>query len=75
MTNQLLELIERVKKWPTERQNDVARMLEAMEASGTGVYRLTDEERRLVNEGLEQANRGEFVSDAEMEKFWNRHRV
>jgi predicted transcriptional regulator len=75
MTNQLLELIERVKKWPTERQQDVARMLEAMEASGTEVYRLTDEERRLVNEGLEQANRGEFVSDAEMDKFWNRHRV
>jgi hypothetical protein len=71
MTNQLLELIERVKTWPAERQQDVARMLEAMEASGTETYRLSDEERRLVDEGLASP----VVSDADMKKFWNRHRV
>jgi predicted transcriptional regulator len=71
----LAELIERVKTWPAQRQDDVARMIEAMEASGTDVYQLSDEERRAVDEGLAQAKRGEFVSDEDMEKFWTRHRV
>jgi len=75
MTQQLTKLIERVKTWPAWRQHDVARMIEAMEESGTEVYRLSDEERLLVDEGLDQANCGQFVSDDEMEKFWNRHRI
>ena len=75
MTQQLTKLIERVKTWPAWRQHDVARMIEAMEESGTEVYRLSDEERLLVDEGLDQANRGQFVSDDDIEKFWNRHRV
>ena len=75
MTQQLTKLIERVKTWPAWRQHDVARMIEAMEESGTEVYRLSDEERLLVDEGLEQAKRGQFVPDEDMERFWNRHRV
>ena len=50
-------------------------MIEAMEESGTEVYRLSDEERLLVDEGLDQANRGQFVRDEDMDKFWNRHRM
>ena len=46
MTQQLIELIERVKTWPVERQKDVARLLEAMEGSGTKLYQLSDDERR-----------------------------
>jgi hypothetical protein len=75
MATQLTKLIERVKTWPTWRQQDVARMIEAMEESGTEVYPLSDEERLLVDEGLEQAKRGQFVPDEDMEKFWNRNRV
>ena len=75
MANDLREMIERVKAWPAWRQADAAHMLEAMERGGTQVYRLSDEERKLLDEGLEEANRGIFVSDEDMEKFWNRHRV
>ena len=75
MSQQLTELIKRVKTWPAWRQQDVARMIEAMEESGIEVYQLSDEERLLVDEGLQQAKRGKFVSDEDMEKFWNRHRV
>ena len=71
MTRQLKEIIERVKTWPVQRQQDVARMIKAMEESGTDVYRLSDEERRLVDEGLASG----IVSDNDMGKFWNRHRV
>ena len=71
----ILDIIERVKTWPLERQEDAASMLEAMERSGTDFYNLSDDERRAVDAGLKQANGGEFVSDVDMEKFWNRHHV
>ena len=75
MTKQLQELMERVKKWPQWRQRDVVHLLQRMEKSGTEIYHLSDEERELIDEGLEQADRGEFVSDENMQKFWNRHHV
>ena len=74
MIKTLEDVFERVKSWPKERQEDVARVLETMEHSGASVYRLSDEERALVEVGLEQADRGEFVSDIDMEAFWNRNR-
>ena len=69
MTQQLKEIIERVKTWPTWRQEDAAHLLEMMEESGTKIYRLSDEEREAVREGLESP----VVSDAELKTFCNRH--
>ena len=74
MIETLENVLERVKSWPEQRQEDAARILEAMEQSGTEVYRLSDGERALVEVGLEQANRGDFVSDADMDVFWIRNR-
>ena len=71
MAQQLSEIIERVKSWSAERQEDVARLIESMEKSGTDTYRLTDEERLLVDEGFASS----IVSDHEMDKFWKRHRI
>lgn len=44
-------------------------MLDEIERAGINVYQLSDQERRLVQVGLDQAKRGEFVPDAEMEAF------
>ena len=74
MTKTLEEILARVRNWPAERQEEAARLLETMEQCGAGAYRLSDDERALVEAGLEQAKRGEFVPDAEMEAFWNRNR-
>jgi len=43
-----------------------------IEARGKGVYFMDDDERAAVREGLEQARRGQFVSDEEMDAFWKR---
>ena len=75
MTKQLSEMIEKVKTWPEWRQEDVALILQEMERQGTEIYHLSDEKRAAVEEGLAQAERGEFVSDEEMEKFWKRWEV
>ena len=71
MMQQLSEILKRMKHWPAERQEDAARLLEAMEQSGTDVYDLSEDERRLVDEGLASS----IVPDHEMEKFWRRHRA
>jgi hypothetical protein len=75
MTQQLTKLLERVKSWPAWRQQDVARMIEAMEESGTEVYHLSDEERLVVDEGLEQAKRGQFVPDEDIVRDLLSHRL
>ena len=71
MSEQLIEMIERVKTWPEWRQDDAAYLLEMMEESGTKIYRLSDEERNAVREGLESP----VVSDAELKAFRNRHKA
>jgi len=40
-----------------------------------GVYRLTDDERAAVREGLAQADRGEFVADVVVAAFFRKHRA
>ena len=71
MTQQLSEIIKRVKTWPEWRQEDAAYLLEMMEESGTAVYRLSDEERDAVREGLDSP----VVSDAELKAFRNRYKA
>lgn len=71
MTQQLKEIIERVKTWPAWRQEDAAYLLEMMEESGTTIYRLSDEEREAVREGRDSP----VVSDEEVAAFRNRHKA
>ena len=67
---ELEDILRRVEAWPQEDQEALVEYAREVEARRTGIYRLTDEERFAVREGLEQAKRGEFVSDAEMHTFW-----
>jgi hypothetical protein len=69
MTHQLREIIERVKAWPAWRQDDAAYLLEMLEECGTSVYRLSDEERDAIQEGLASP----VVTDREVKRFRNRH--
>ena len=50
------------------------RLGEDIVAWRAGVYRLSDDERAAVLRGLAAAQRGDFVSDEEMNEFRNRHR-
>jgi hypothetical protein len=71
MTKQdVKEVLERVLRWPPEQQEEAAELLLALEAREGEFYHPTDEEWTAVQEGLAEADRGEFLSDEEMEKFW-----
>ena len=64
MIKVLENMIARVEAWPKERQVDAARILETMEAIGSSVYDLSDEERADLTEALEEVRRGEVASVA-----------
>jgi predicted transcriptional regulator len=44
----------------------------AITNEGAGLVSLDDEARAAIRQGLEQARRGEFVPDAEIEALWKR---
>ncbi len=75
MTKKDIEaVLDRVRTWPIERQEDAARTLILMEAESEEIYRLSDEERVAVEKSRESARRGEFATDEEVTALFNRHR-
>lgn len=72
MTKVLEDAIEKVRKLPEDRQAYVAEVLEHIAATGSDVFIVPDSHRAAVLEGLEQAERGEFVSDDEMATLWRK---
>ena len=72
---QINAVLESVRSWPQQDQEELAELAREIEARRTGVYVMSEEERAAVHEGLEQARRGEFVSDDEMNALWKRYGV
>jgi predicted transcriptional regulator len=68
-------VLEGVRSWPQEDRAELAELAREIEARRTGVYVMTDEERAAVRQGLQEAGRGEFVPDEEMDAFWKRYGV
>ena len=75
MIKALEQAVEKVKKLSEERQEYAAAVLEQIAASDDGIYTLTDEERRLVREGLEQLDRGDVATDAEVRAVFDKYRA
>ena len=73
MTKTLDNAIEKIRTLPPERQDYAASVLEQIVAASDGTYRLSDDERVLLREGLVDLDAGRIVPDAEMAAFWNRH--
>jgi predicted transcriptional regulator len=74
MTKEQIEaVLERVKTWPEERQEDAAAVLLAMEEANED-DELTDEDWADLEEGLAEADRGELVPEEEMKAFFDKYR-
>jgi hypothetical protein len=67
----LADLIEEVTRWPQERQRDVEHVLQAMIEGGSETYETSEQERELIDEGLESRR----VSPVELESFRHRHKA
>ena len=72
--DQIEAVLDRVRTWPIERQEDAAAMLLRMEQQGLEPYEFTAEERREIEEAQAEAERGEFATDEEVEAVFNQFR-
>jgi hypothetical protein len=63
---QIKEVLDRVLTWPPERQEDAAQLLLHLEAREGEFYHPDEDEWAAIEEGLGQADRGEFVSAEEI---------
>ena len=68
----LEELIERVRHWPKERQEDAAEVLLEMERQDASRYRLTDAQAKEVARIQRDIRdgRGSFATDEQMAALW-----
>lgn len=75
MSDLIREIGERISDWPDEAIAELLQAIDNIEIKHSLVYRLSDEERAAVREGLAQADRGEFASDERVATFFNRYRL
>ncbi len=74
MIKVLERAVAKVKELSPERQALAAEMLEKFAATDDEVYVLSDEERKLVQEGLDELDRGEYATEEEVRDVFNRYR-
>jgi hypothetical protein len=74
MTKLLQDVIERVRKWPEDRQDDAARLLLDLEAQQNNAYRLTPAQIEEVIKIRSELREGsaQFASDEEMAALWKK---
>ena len=72
--DEIKAVLDRVLTWPEASQRDAAEILLWLEARQGEFYHPTDDEWASIQRGLEQARRGEFATDEEMEAFWKREK-
>jgi predicted transcriptional regulator len=63
MTKLLERAIEKIRELPAQDQDALANALLSIAGEETAVVHLDDETRAAVEEGLAQAERGDFVPD------------
>jgi predicted transcriptional regulator len=72
--DQIDAVLDRVKTWPPERQEDAVRVLLQMEEASTEVYELSEEELADIEEGLREIERGEVATEEEVAALFARIR-
>ena len=75
MIKVLEQAIEKVRTLSEDRQAYAAQVLEEIASESGDAYRLSDDERRLLREGIDAADRGDFASEKEVEAVLGRYRA
>ena len=60
---QIKEVLESVRSWPEEDQEELIEAAREIEARRKGVYHLSEAERQGIEKGLEAMRQGKFASD------------
>lgn len=63
---QINAVLEAVRSWPQQDQEELVEVAREVEARRRGVYIMTDDERRTIA----QARQSRLASDDEVDAFW-----
>jgi hypothetical protein len=72
--NTLSQVLERVKAWPEEDQEELIELAREIEARRTGTYRASPEELAAIDEALGQVARGKLATAEEIEAAFAKFR-
>ena len=72
--DEIRSVLDRVHQWPLDQQAYLARIAKYIEAQPPSIEREDDATRGAIAEGLEQARRGDFASEEEVEAAYARFR-
>lgn len=72
MTDLMERALERVRRWPPERQEEAAQLLMALDDLGAEPLDVDDETLAAIDEALAEKERGEFADPKEVAAFFAR---
>ncbi|MGI8526057.1 MAG: hypothetical protein ACR2K5_07720 [Pseudolabrys sp.] len=72
MSPAVKEILQHVASWPEEDQEELAEVAREIEARRSGVYVLSPDERKAIEEALDELKQGNRVPESEMQAFWKR---
>ena len=73
MTKLLEEAVAKVRDLPDGDQDALAVAMLSLAETGAPAMAMDEQTRAAIREGMEQARRGEFVPDVEIEALWKLH--
>ena len=73
MNSALEKLLPEIEAWPEEDQAAIAEFARELEAQRSGFYEMSEDEEIAVSEGMAEADRGEFATDAEISAIRQRY--
>lgn len=68
MISRLETVIEKLRALPLDRQNEIAEIIEGL-GLDAGAHNLSDDDLAVLLDSLDQAKRGEFASQDEVDKL------
>jgi predicted transcriptional regulator len=74
MGPRLKDVLEKAETWSDEDQEELVDLVREIEARRSGVYHLSDDERKAVEQGLADAQAGRFSSDEEIDAIFRKAR-
>lgn len=68
MTTLAKDLLKRIASWPAEDTAELDEIARDIEARRTGIYKLSEDEKKAVHKGMAEIRAGKIVSAATVRK-------
>ena len=66
------KILEQIASWPEADQEELAELAREIASRRSGVYAVSEDERKAIEEALDELSQGKRVSESDMAAFWRR---